>query len=789
LPNNIDSTPMIATWLSSAAREVVNKTSIMQQNNASQRTNNTAKYAQIRTANMGRTVGSNRFAQMYGGGGGFGGLNNTVTQPNFYSPFLTPSSFQIPNTRKEIYLWSNWWRNNEPKVAAGINFYTNFPFNGWKLECKSGVIKDYFEKLIEKLNFQKWLPMISGSYHLYGDAFVMTEIDCPVCHGLMIDEKTGEPCEHKGATWKSMSMLNPDSVQITPGFMSSEPLYSYIPNDREIKVVQDRQPQELFDAIPDQVKNLILRKQPIKLNPISIHHFKHAADPWSDYGTSIVKPLFVVLAYKDKLRQAQWLIAERYIIPTKIVTVGDEKRPASQADLDSVQDQLSAVANDPNLTLVVPHAFKYEFVGAQGGILQVSPEFELLDQELLDGLMLNKALLNGEGPAYGNAQVGLISMNERLETWRREVAQWIEQKIFKKEAEWHEFYATGEGGQQELIYPTIKFDDLKLKDNTGTLQMMVTAQQQGAISAETLVEIGFGLNWDQEVERLRFEQGMNFINSSDVMGTDMNIGFGGVSGNGFGAGLNQPLTPGAEGAPGTPPAPGAEGAPPEGGAPGTTPPPPPGPTADTIYKQYRFAAQLMNDIAYNQKSFESFREEQFISEVDRELNKKLVVSGRAWAGEIPEDLPKVQPWKWNGLGVPVNGHSDREIKTAKMKSKAPPVHGYTGLEKKLYNIVMSMSPPVAFYAQYEAGPGSSYVLDGAFPAIKLAVEADGEIWHNNPNKIQEDRKRDLSLAQQGWTILRFQDKEIEKQPRDVAMVIQQAMQKLLGVYSGNQQMV
>ena len=61
-------------------------------------------------------------------------INSITTAPNFYSPFLTPSSFQIPNARREVYLWANWWKNNEPKVSAAINFYTNYPFSGWKLE-------------------------------------------------------------------------------------------------------------------------------------------------------------------------------------------------------------------------------------------------------------------------------------------------------------------------------------------------------------------------------------------------------------------------------------------------------------------------------------------------------------------------------------------------------------------------------------------------------------------------------------------------------------------------------
>ena len=78
-------------------------------------------------------------------------MNTVTTAPNFYSPFLTPSSFQIPNARREVYLWANWWRNNEPKISAAINFYTNYPFSGWKLECSSSYVKDYFEKLVEKL--------------------------------------------------------------------------------------------------------------------------------------------------------------------------------------------------------------------------------------------------------------------------------------------------------------------------------------------------------------------------------------------------------------------------------------------------------------------------------------------------------------------------------------------------------------------------------------------------------------------------------------------------------------
>lgn len=776
--------------MTSGAREVIYKPTGPGQN-----TNH--RWAQIRTA---QTFGT-KTAQYSGM------MNNTVTQPDFYSPFLTPSSFQIPNTRKEMYMWAEWWVTNEPKVAAGIDFYTNFPFNGWKLECKSSVVKDYFEKLLEKLNFQRVLPEISYHYYLYGDSFPFATIDCKKCKGSMIDpDDFSKECDHKGATWKSVTVLNPDSIMVSPGIMDAPPTFYYIPTEREQKIVMERQPKEVYDLLSDDLKNLIAQNQPIKFNNLCIHHFKHASAGWKDYGVSLVRPLFTALAYRDKLRQAQWIVAERHIVPVRIVTVGDAERPASQSDIDSVKDQLSFVANDPNLTLVTPHAFDYKYVGASNQILKVTDEFELLNQELLDGMMLNKALLNGEGPSYNNAQVGLVSMNKRLETWRQEVALWIREKIFKPVAEWNDFYTEGEGGQKELVYPDIIFDDLKLKDNTGVLQQMVQCQQNGVLSAQTVVE-EMGINWDQEVERLRFEQGLNFINSTDIMNTDMNIGFGGVSGNGFGAGLNQPLTPGAGGpaAPGAPEG-GAMGEPPLGGgapAPGAAPAPggaPPA-TAEQIYDQYRFSVSLMNEILFNRMSNAEINMQKFATKIDKELNQREPVTGRSIEAEtieafkthienfsinqlmFPEDLDLIEPWECSSVGEPLNYQASKNlqwVRTAAQKKDTPLIHGYTSIEKKLYNLVMGMRVPLAFYAQYEAGPGQEYTLDGAFPAIKLGLEADGEIWHNNPNKLQTDRQRDLNLARQGWTILRFTDKELEKQAPEVMGVIQQALQKLLG---------
>jgi hypothetical protein len=734
-------------------------------------------------------------------------MNTVTTAPNFYSPFLTPSSFQIPNARREVYLWANWWRNNEPKIAAAVNFYTNYPFSGWKLECSSSYVKDYFEKLVESLNFQKWLPEISKTYHLLGDSFVLLSLDCPHCQGSNWDDDKNQECQHDGATWKSISILNPDAVIKTPGMIDQPGSYAYRPSAEEIRIVNERNPKEVYDKIPDDIKKMIIQGNPIKLNPISIHHFKYGSNPWEDYGISMIRPLFPILTYKDKLRQAQYMIAERLILPIKVVKIGSDTRPASQEDIDNVQDELASIANDPNLTLVTHHNFDLEWYGATGKIHPLTGEFELIEQEILDGVMLNKALLNGEGPTYGNAQVGLLAMAQRLETFRREVAHWIEQNVFMPVAKWNGFVIEGERGQDELVYPKIKFDDLQLRDDTGKLQMLVTANQNGVISNVSLIE-AFGLDSDQEIERLRFEQGSSFMNDQSFGTPNVSLSFqsGGVTGQGFGA-----ATPDASGGMSAPPADLSVG----GGAPapGAIPPAPggapaPAPTAEVMTKNYKLASATINEI-YNEridaknsgvrtasKRIKSAAHEYFLMSL-------TPVTGRGSLGPLPSEYDGLfgsiqTPLCGGDNSHPLNNYALEEIyqfasneneaikKYAKKKvdiSQQPKM--FTGLEKKLYGLTMSLNMPFPLYAQYSAGPTMDYQLDAAIPNLKIGIEADGEIWHNNPDKIAKDKRRDSELAANGWIIVRFTDKEINDHPQDCLNVLIKAIKKRTGMSEGN----
>jgi very-short-patch-repair endonuclease len=449
-----------------------------------------------------------------------------------------------------------------------------------------------------------------------------------------------------------------------------------------------------------------------------------------------------------------------------------------------------------------------EWYGATGKIHPLSGEFELIEQEILDGVMLNKALLNGEGPTYGNAQVGLLAMAQRLETFRREVAHWIEMNVFLPVAKWNGFVIEGERGQEEIIYPRIKFDDLQLRDDTGKLQMLVTANQNGVISNVSLIE-AFGLDSDQEIERLRYEQGANFMNDQSFGTPNISLSFqsGGVSGQGFGG-----ATGGADmGAAPPPPDLGVGGAPPPpGGAapPSAAPPagaPPAAPTAKNMLENYRLASEIVNSIY--QDRLDSLNKSDHIKTASRKIKSFAhegflmslkPVTGRATLGPLPNEYDGLfgvidTPFVGGSLSYPLNNYAINEIQSyasydnesvrqvvAKKLENVNQPKMFTSLEKKLYGLLMSLNMPFPLYAQYSAGPTMDYQLDAAIPNLKIGVEADGEIWHNNPDKIAKDKRRDSELAVNGWIIVRFTDKELQDHPQDCLNVLINAIKKRTG---------
>ncbi len=641
--------------------------------------------------------------------------NVIFTQPSFYSPQHTPQNWQTPSKRREVYNYCRHFVDNEPKVAAALDFYSHFPMNGFTIQHKNFQIKRYFEHRAKKLRLNWWCKLISRDYYTLGDVFPFCEIDCPECHGS--GYKNNKICLHPGGNFRRIVVMNPDTIEAQTSPLAEDPVITLIPDDQLKRLVWLKQPKEFYDKIPEHIKKLILAGRAIPLANESVSHIKFNPYPYGVYGTSLLRRLFKVLMYKDKLMTAQWIVAERLILPIRVVKVGDNERPATASDIADVQAQLAQVANDPNLTLVTHHAFDYDWIGTNGKVLQLSNEYDLINKEILQGLMLNEALLSGEMAGYSSAAIGAEALLQRMESWRFELSQWIEERVFTPIAQMQGLIneeMSHEIGEAVWDIPTIKWNDMHLRDETQAKQTWMQLHDKMVMSTQTLCD-KMDLNYDQEVDRIRYEsaqgigqppqQGgapgqdggmpMGGGGGMGAPGGDMAVGgsmpLGGAPGGDMGGGLGVPGGPVGAGAGGMGAA--ASGGSPMGGSMG-----------------------------------------------------KVLSSGRKGKSESP---------------------TEQDVVPQNVK--------LTSIEIAMRKVLEGMQLPFKKFIQPKIG---KYSADFTIPSLQLDIECDGGIWHENPEAQAHDAKRDAELANYGWTVIRFSEKEIKEKIEDVKNTLSSVVNNL-----------
>ena len=73
-------------------------------------------------------------------------------------------------------------------------------------------------------------------------------------------------------------------------------------------------------------------------------------------------------------------------------------------------------------------------------------------------------------------------------------------------------------------------------------------------------------------------------------------------------------------------------------------------------------------------------------------------------------------------------------------------------------------------------PIENYIVDFYCPEYSLVIELDGEV-HNDINSVYADEQRDIRLAELGYTVLRFENKEVFEATDNVLNAIESYFNK------------
>lgn len=369
-------------------------------------------------------------------------------------------------------------------------------------------------------------------------------------------------------TWNRFTLLNPAIVEYKEDLLSGHATIELIPTNEMKQIVKEAIMQGRHDIDPlllDAVENnrkLPLDTEGVEENvftgqeyiPPKVFMFQRKTDPSSERGTSPIQCLFKDMYLKDLLRMSQIAVAQKTQLPIELWTVGhlgnDEASsilPGPEL-LEEVRQMITQATQQPPFSIVYGPYLKYEALGVSGKLLDIYNDMGYIENQIMVGLGVNKAVVLGEGPSVQGKAISLNRLIRSYSVVRDLYSNWFKRNILLPISK-----ANGlldENGQ--YIVPDLVWElDLQPELSKETFDMFYKMWKDGLISTMTLFEkCPKRLDYFLEMQRLVEERDSVFNKGDKRLGKAVEKG--GKSGGGLGSALDAASEGGVEAGKGNP---------------------------------------------------------------------------------------------------------------------------------------------------------------------------------------------------------------------------------------------
>lgn len=503
---------------------------------------------------LGSFPGSSGYAGSGGGfGGGFGGTTMPSQFQNFFSVQLSTDFLELPQTlREKREIYRHFYRY-DPLVGQAIDLHTELPLSKVRLApprprtCPKGFkspddygryILSWFRRMCKRIKLFQRLVQLTHHYWLDGSAFCFAEdsdVEVPpeigynprrVMRSYLTDD--GVPTETDTVEWVErpdreaqelsyyqkhyqgldrLVILPIDQVRVTGMSFSDKVRVELIPSSRDREIIEkaklgDPASAEMASLIPEEVRAYIEAGQmiPLGTDPDEgsfVYHLSAHRDVNEDYGISILDRLLRTLYYREKLRQAQTQIASRAMTPKRLVS----GEGLSEEDVELLREQVDLALVDPDYSIVTNYEVRWEEMGARDRLLDLSSEYEMTERQMLAGLGTTESLMSGEALFSGD-RLKLEVINTRYLFLREVLQEFVEEYLFAPVARRKGFVEEDEWGDEVVLYPSLSFTRLPLRDSQDTYDALFNLYQKGSVSIDVILEM-FNLDAAETQEKLQ----------------------------------------------------------------------------------------------------------------------------------------------------------------------------------------------------------------------------------------------------------------------------------------------
>lgn len=479
------------------------------------------------------------------------GFNSTMNTNmgsggNFYSPELSTDFLELPQSLDEQRNYYRFFYKTDPFVGQAIDLHTELPLSKVRLGIPLAKDRNIAE---QSLNFcNKWSKKIQllqkliylvHDFNLIGEVNIFVEDDSPdIPDDLLYETRyvltedgnaEEQKIEKENAQelliewtkknfqgWSDMTVLPPEQIHVEAFPFTKERIVELIPDSKTKSVVEratqnDPQAKRIVDSMPKLVVENIKEGKNIPLNTDPdagsfLYTMSRKKSQYEPRGHSILERCIRVLVYRDKLRQAQTSIASRHMTPFRLVYAED----MDEYDTDNLRDQVDLALQDPDYTIVTNFQVTWEERGADQRLLELSTEYDLTDRQMYAGLGVTESLLSGES-SYSGDRINLEVINTRYMLLREILQDFVEEYLFKPMCKRRGFIEMDDDGNENVIYPTLSFTRLGLRDNSETFDALFNLYQKGSLDIDVILEL---LNVDPVSTRVKLERDLFTINDA-----------------------------------------------------------------------------------------------------------------------------------------------------------------------------------------------------------------------------------------------------------------------------------
>jgi hypothetical protein len=149
-------------------------------------------------------------------------------------------------------------------------------------------------------------------------------------------------------------------------------------------------------------------------------------------GISLLSRCLKNLNLKDRLMMLQICFLDRHSFPLKVFKLGSESRGwiPNKKQFDRLQALLQQAQSDPDFNLLYHFGLNIDYVGTKDKIMNLVPEYEWVDKQIMAALFVNEEIIHGGLPSAVRDTINMRTLMLRYNDVREKIERMLITHVF-----------------------------------------------------------------------------------------------------------------------------------------------------------------------------------------------------------------------------------------------------------------------------------------------------------------------------------------------------------------------